>query len=84
MGFKPRIKKQATNDATSEGIQVYADGLRELLTIHKVPKKDWHHIWVNLEKFPAADTDLDVQYFVGWFSGVAEALGVDIDDLVRL
>lgn len=84
MGFKPRIKKHATNDSTSEGIGVYADGLRELLTIHKVPKREWKRIWVDLEDYPAADTDLDVQYFVGWFSGVAEALGVEIDDLVQL
>ena len=84
MGFKPRTSKPALSDSTKEGIEVYADGLRELLTIHKVPKREWKKIWVDLEAYPDADTDLDVQYFVGWFSGVAEALGVDIDDLVKL
>lgn len=83
MGFKPRTT-HAINNSTSEGIEVYAEGLRELLTIHKVPKREWQRIWVDLEAFPTADTDLDVQYFVGWFSGVAEALGVEIDDLVQL
>ena len=69
---------------TRECIDAYAGGIRELLTQHKVPKDQWNNIWDGVEKWPKADADHDLHWFIGWFNGAAEAQGCNLEDLVVL
>ena len=96
MGMKPRKPtKRATRKPrtavygvltlhTRECIDDYAGGIRELLTQHKVPKDQWNNIWDSVEKWPKADADHDLHWFIGWFNGAAEAQGCNLEDLVVL
>lgn len=67
-----------------ESILVYAEGIRALLIMHRVPRSEWQRIWNEPEKFKDADEDLDLQWFIGWFRGTADALGASEKDLVTL
>lgn len=74
----------AVNLSTAEGIDSYASAIRELLREHKVPKKDWQKTFNGLDDWPKADADQDLHWFIGWFNGVAEGLGCNLEDLVML
>jgi hypothetical protein len=85
MGMKPREKaKLKINKSTREGIATYGEGLRILLKKAKVPQDKWSDIWNNLDDYPKADADHDIQWFVGWFTGVTETLGANFEDLIVL
>ena len=89
MGMKPR-KKPGINISASlqESIDDYAGGLRELLADHyKVPKELWQDALSvdSLEStYPDFVEDLFGQWLLGWFRGVADALGGEAGDLVIL
>lgn len=78
------------NEDLSTSIETHSWTLRDLLVTYKVPTKQWNDIWESLddenakESWNEADEDLDVQYLVGWFQGVAMALGCSEKDLVTL
>ena len=88
MGMKPRKTSEKTvtkmNASTKKSVSIYGKGLRDLLRAHKVPKKELGQIWDNLDDYKHADADLDVQWFVGWFKGVSEALDCNPEDLYKL
>ena len=69
---------------TRECIDAYAGGIRELLTQYKVPRDQWNNIWDGVEKWPKADADHDLHWFIGFFNGVAEGQGCNLEDLVVL
>jgi hypothetical protein len=70
------------NKTTQESITVYGDGLRELLRSTKIPPKGWDSIWENDDE--ELEDDPELQWFIGWFSGVAEATGVACEKLITL
>jgi len=85
MGMKPRKKPALKlNSCTMEGIKLYSVAIRELLKQCKVPKEEWQTCLDDLEKWPKADADAELQWFLGWFNGVAESLGCNLEDLVIL
>ena len=49
-----------------------------------MPRSEWECAWGQLDKYKDADEDLDLQWFIGWFRGTADALGVSEGDLVTL
>jgi len=89
MGMKPR-KLPGINISASlrEDIDTYASGLRELLKdYYKVPKERWQEALSvdSLEDcYPDFMDDRWAQWLLGWFRGVADALGCEADDLVVL
>lgn len=83
MGMKPR-KQTRLNKSTKEGVKLYSESIRELLKQCKVPKEEWQNCLDDLEKWPKADADAELQWFIGWFNGVAEVLGCNLEDLVIL
>lgn len=72
------------NLSTAESIESYGSAIRELLKYHKVPKKDWQKTLDGLDDWPKADADHDLHWFLGWFNGVAEGLGCNLEDLIKL
>lgn len=94
MGMKPYIdtKKKRTpllvvDERVQDLLDIHADALRELLERFEIPPASWENIWTDLETddlFAKADTDLDLQWIVGWIRGVADVLGTTEASLVRL
>jgi hypothetical protein len=71
-----------------ESIDAQAGGLRELLKdYYKVPKERWQDA-LNVDSleddYPEFMDDPDGQWILGWFRGVADALGCEAGDLVVL
>jgi hypothetical protein len=66
----------------------HADAMRELLTIHKVPRDVWNDVFhkfvPTLRKYPGADSDVNLHWIVGWFVGAGDALDCEIKELVIL
>lgn len=64
--------------------------LRALLVECKLPTDKWSQIWERhsdeegIFKELEVSTDLDIQRLVGWFKGVADALGTEESKLVKL
>ena len=58
--------------------------MREMLTEFGIPRESWHRIWDDMDDFPELDANPIVQYWAGWFRGVAETLGVTEAELVVL
>lgn len=57
----------------------YCEAILEACTIKKVA--DPLDALVNTDKYPRLQSISEVEFAVGWFHGVADAIGVEPDDL---
>jgi hypothetical protein len=74
--------KLKLNKTVRESIAIYGDGLRELLHDMGMPEENWDYIWSSDDE--EHEEDAELQWFVGWFAGVAETLGVTCEKLITL
>ena len=74
--------KLKLNETVKESIEVYGDGLRELLHEMGLPPEEWDTIWSSDDE--EHEEDAELQWFIGWFAGVAETIGVPCSELIAL
>jgi hypothetical protein len=79
------MKTKTTKDMNPqliESIEVYGEGLREVLEDMGIPKKYWDDVW-SLDN-EEVEQDPEAQWLIGWFMGVAESSKTLPDNLVKL
>jgi hypothetical protein len=85
MGMKPRKRPPpALSKRLANRVRYYSDDVRDILTRLKIPPSKWRACFSDLEDFPKAHADHDLQWLQGWFRGVTDALKCALDDLVEL
>lgn len=76
------------NEELNEAIRDHGIALKEMLVLYEIPTNRWADIWTDLEEenalFSEMDEDLDVQWLVGWFKGVADVLGTEEKEIIDL